>query len=360
VVYTSFCRKHLEEATEQGIIIRLKSLCKVQEEKKFEARLKELEKVLNNDAKAWLFKQLAEKSKWALAFDEGGSQYGAMTTNILDFNFILKGIRSLPVSSIVDYTFYKCNKYFVSRWEKARNSLANGEHWGQHGRKHLLEQSKIFNNVVTALFDPTKLVYVVKSSSQTNVGGEVSGGCIFRVEIGDVVSCTCMTPMLLYLPCSHVITAYRKRRVLHEGSNYMSLYYSLFPEEKTWEPRFESLLDPSQWSLYDGMDYVLDVAMRKMRKGRWKKKCFYNEMDDMEKGYSNDMYDSSDFDQVKNNVHCSVYHGEGHTMDRHKEGPKRNQRSRGAIGRNHGSTTTDIIEVPHTNSMTIIFLLVMY
>jgi hypothetical protein len=51
----------------------LKTLCKVKEEKKFEARLKELEKILNDDAKAWLFEQLLEKSKWALAFDEGGS-----------------------------------------------------------------------------------------------------------------------------------------------------------------------------------------------------------------------------------------------------------------------------------------------
>jgi hypothetical protein len=46
-------------------------LCKVKEEKKFEARLKELEKTLNDDAKAWLFEQLPEKSKWVLAFDEG-------------------------------------------------------------------------------------------------------------------------------------------------------------------------------------------------------------------------------------------------------------------------------------------------
>jgi hypothetical protein len=63
-----------------------------------------------------------------------------MTTNISEvFNFVLKGIRSLPVSSILDYTFHKCNKYFVGRWENARNSLVKGERWGEPGRKHLLE-----------------------------------------------------------------------------------------------------------------------------------------------------------------------------------------------------------------------------
>jgi hypothetical protein len=114
------------------------------------------------------------------------------------------------------------------------------------------------------LFDPARLVFEVKSSSRTNVGGEILGGRIFRVEIGDVVSCTYMTTTLLHLPYSHVITACRMRHVLHEGSNQISQYYSLSAEEKTWMTRFESLLDPSQWPVYGGQDYVPDVAMRKM------------------------------------------------------------------------------------------------
>jgi hypothetical protein len=55
-----------------------------------------------------------------------------------------------------------------------------------------------------------------------------------------------------------------------------------------------------------------------MRKGRPKKKHFHNEMDDMEKSYNNDMYGSGDFNQMKNKVYCSIRHGEGHTMNRHK------------------------------------------
>jgi hypothetical protein len=50
------------------VIKRLKAFCKVMEEKKIETRLKELEKILNNDANVWLFEQLLGKSKWALAF----------------------------------------------------------------------------------------------------------------------------------------------------------------------------------------------------------------------------------------------------------------------------------------------------
>jgi hypothetical protein len=190
-----------------------------------------------------------------------------------------------------------------------------------------------------------------------NVGGEVSGGRILRVEIGDVVSCACIIPTLLHLPCSHVITACRVRRVLQEGSNYMSPYYSLFTEEKIRETRFEPLLDPSQWPVYEGHDYVPNMAMRKIRKRRRKKKCLHNEMDDMEKGYDNDMYDSGDFNQIKNKIHCSICHGEGRTMNIHKQGPKRNPRARGAAGRNHRSGATAIIEVTHTSNIEKIFYL---
>jgi hypothetical protein len=76
----------------------------------------------------------------------------------------------------------------------------------------------------------------------------------------------------------------------------------------------------------------------------------------MEKGYDNDMYNSSDFNQIKNKVHCFICHGEGHTMNRHKEEPKRNPRAHGVTGRNHRSGATDIIDVTHTSNMKNYFI----
>jgi hypothetical protein len=55
----------------------------------------------------------------------------------------------------------------------------------------------------------------------------------------------------------------------------------------------------------------------------------------MEKGYDNYLYSSDDFDQLKNKVNCSDCHGQGHTMDRHKEGRKTNRRACDTAGRNH-------------------------
>jgi hypothetical protein len=134
----------------------------------------------------------------------------------------------------------------------------------------------------------------------------------------------------------------------------MSPYYSLSVEEKTWTARFEPLLDPSQWPVYGGQDYVPDVAMQKMQKERWKKKRFRNEI---EKGYDNDMYDSGDFDQMKNKVHCSICHDEGHTMNKHKQGPKQNPRALATAGRSRRSGPTVIVEVTHTSNIEKIFFM---
>jgi hypothetical protein len=73
------------------------------------------------------------------------------------------------------------------------------------------------------------------------------------------------------------------------------------------------------------------------------------------KGYRNDMYGSGDFDQIKNKVCCFICHSEGHTMNRHKKGPKKNPRTRGTAGRNRRLGATDIVEVTHTSNIKKLF-----
>jgi hypothetical protein len=49
-----------------------------------------------------------------LAYDKGGKHCGYMTSNMADiFNSILRGARSLPVTAIASFTFYRCNEWFV-------------------------------------------------------------------------------------------------------------------------------------------------------------------------------------------------------------------------------------------------------
>jgi hypothetical protein len=97
------------------VVQKLKSLCGCRTKEKFEDTLAELNKVLNGRAKMWLQDQMAQRDKWALAFDDGGLRYGVMTTNSSEsFNKVFKGISAVPISGIVKYSFRKCNEYFVN------------------------------------------------------------------------------------------------------------------------------------------------------------------------------------------------------------------------------------------------------
>ena len=53
-----------------------------------------------------------------------------MTTNISEvFNIVLKGARSLPVTALVQLTFFRLNIYFVAKRELGANILASDEHF---------------------------------------------------------------------------------------------------------------------------------------------------------------------------------------------------------------------------------------
>ena len=51
-----------------------------------------------------------------------------MTTNISEvFNSVLKGARSLPITALVQLTFFCLNSYFVARRELCANRLTSDE-----------------------------------------------------------------------------------------------------------------------------------------------------------------------------------------------------------------------------------------
>ena len=86
------------------------------QERKFNATFDLIENV-NRDAHQYL--KDVPKEKWALTFDKG-YRYGAMTTNFFEcFNGVLKGARSLPITAMVKYTWFKLNAYFDDRRNKS-------------------------------------------------------------------------------------------------------------------------------------------------------------------------------------------------------------------------------------------------
>ena len=118
-----WCMRHFaanfrRRQRKQEVCDKVKTLCCVRTEHQFKETKRELDKMVNEVGKAWLEAQMEQKAKWALAYDEGGFRYGIMTTNSSEsFHRVYIGVRSLSMSGIVEFSFQKCNEYFVKTWE---------------------------------------------------------------------------------------------------------------------------------------------------------------------------------------------------------------------------------------------------
>jgi hypothetical protein len=59
--------------------------------------------------------------RWSLLHDAHGARFGCMTTNLAEsYNFLLRGNRALPLTSIIEGIFYCTLKYFKERREEAQ------------------------------------------------------------------------------------------------------------------------------------------------------------------------------------------------------------------------------------------------
>ena len=164
----------MAQASEQESRVQLKLVCAAKAVRTFDIRLEKLKTMMNAEATAWLEEQMVNKHKLTNAFDEGGAKYGVQNTNISEvLNKVFKDIHALPVSAIVEYTFYKVNSYFVHKWLKARVEIdrrPNKVLWGKGAAKHLLEEGKKAASMSAELFDPTLYVYFVRTANAMTVG----------------------------------------------------------------------------------------------------------------------------------------------------------------------------------------------
>jgi transposase-like protein len=122
----------------------LRTICMIEEQAIFWKELEKLKLLLEGGPRNWLEDQLVEKHKWARAFDTEWRRYGIMTSNMAEvFNNVLKGIRALPVTAIVMFTFEKLNEYFVDRLAKyVKLRDENKQKWGNNVLTKLKKANK--------------------------------------------------------------------------------------------------------------------------------------------------------------------------------------------------------------------------
>ena len=87
-----------------------------------------------------------------------------MTTNISKvFNSILKGARSLPVTALVQLTFFHLNGYFVARRELGANLLASAEQFTPYVDAQIQACVVKASSMEIVLYDHIQGLFHVKS-----------------------------------------------------------------------------------------------------------------------------------------------------------------------------------------------------
>ena len=126
-----------------------------------------------------------------------------MTTNLSEcFNGVLKGARSLPITTMVRYTFFKVNSYFDARRNLTLEQLEAGQEWCKYAMdKFEKNQVKAKDHMVTRMCTQVRLYQVDTSSNPLSNGG---GQHMHKVDLQGM-TCTCGKWEAYKIPCSHVI-----------------------------------------------------------------------------------------------------------------------------------------------------------
>ena len=149
---------------------------------------------INSEAQQWL--EAIPLQLWALSHD-GGRRYGIMTTNVPEvFNSVLKGARNLPITALVQLTFFCLNSYFVARREQDVNRLASDEQYTPYVDAQIKACVVKAGSMEIVLYDHMQRRFHVKSRS----------GRTHRLNLHDQ-KCTCCKTLIYGFPCSHIMAA---------------------------------------------------------------------------------------------------------------------------------------------------------
>ena len=118
---------------------------------------------INSEAQQWL--EAIPLEIWALSHD-GGRRYEIMTINMSEvFNSVLKGAHNLPITTLVQLTFFRLNSYFVVRREQGANRLSSNEQYTPYVDAQIKAHVVKVGSMEIILYDHIQGRFHVKSRS---------------------------------------------------------------------------------------------------------------------------------------------------------------------------------------------------
>ncbi|XP_057527841.1 uncharacterized protein LOC130806685 [Amaranthus tricolor] len=203
-------------------------------------RLKEF----NEDAYKYLVDGSIPERQWTLIHD-GGHRYGVRTTNMSEaFNGVMKGARSLPITSLVRITFFRVNEYFATRRDLGRNRLDNGHVYAKKPIDTIDKNAEKARFHDVRIYDTVRGIFEVTIGCGNRIAGK--GGKSYMFDL-TATSCSCQKPTIFKLPCSHVLAVCRARNISYDvfvdpsfrTTKYVSTYKKTFmpvPDMFTCDP----------------------------------------------------------------------------------------------------------------------------
>ncbi|XP_073227009.1 uncharacterized protein [Cicer arietinum] len=203
--------------------------------------------MLNPDALKWL--DNIPRQDWIQAFD-GGSRWGQMTTNLVEsINAVLKGPRNLPITTLLQSTYFKTGTLFPTMGKQHASILASGQVY----TKPCIDFMKL----------------------------EISKSNSHRVDSFDRSNHTFMV---------HETVVPREGRPIAACSSIKYNYWSLIPDVykvesvlKVYDEVFQPIPNQRYWPQYEGVKVYHNPLSRRVAKGRPKSKRIRTEMDSKER-----------------------------------------------------------------------------
>ena len=241
------------------------------------------------------------KEKWALLYDTNGARYGIMTTNLAEvYNWVIRGLRGLPLVAIVEGILHGTCKYFRERYAIAVSAMSDATlvyssfmTAYMHGKiqKASLHRARPMGTAENR--------FEILCRDRNRRGGNrerIVQECVLR---NDEAICSCMKPKLLHRPCSHVIAACSLTNF--SPQRYVSQYFLKEYVMSTWNAEIYGFAIFGSFTTKPGPNFLRgpDSEKLKQKRGRRKTRRIRNDMDESEAG--------------SREVRCSACNATGHS-----------------------------------------------
>ncbi|XP_030939836.1 uncharacterized protein LOC115964716 [Quercus lobata] len=212
--------------------------------------------------------------KWTLACD-GGHRHGAMTTNLFEsFNGVLKSARNLPITALVELTYYRCVAYFVDRYTKACAEVTAGERITAYAKNKFNKLEKKAPKHSFTVFSHEDGLFEVRTPINPN--SAYRGNHRHEVNLRQNTY-SCQKWQVYKIPCSHVIAVCKYQGI--SAMRYIDCCYHLEEQVACYAPRFRTVPDSVHWNEPNFPVLYPNVKLRH-EKGRPRTTRLRNEMDE--------------------------------------------------------------------------------